>query len=158
MASPAVSQPSDTLSSLESLLGKATQPPWFGFYLIPTGYLVVPAFHTTFGPAGPAWALVAVLLCLLLGLRVGAALLRRRLPVPRTVANAWTQNRILAKRYDSYQWQKLFWIGVGILIYALPLAGSQVTPIGLAFTCLASGGLGVLRWCSMRPEIAAGTS
>ena len=36
----------------------------------------------------------------------------------RSEDNLWLERRNIAKQHDSYQWQKLFWIGLGMLPYA----------------------------------------
>ena len=136
------------VSPAERVCVKLTQPPWFALYLIPAGFVVFAVFERGFGAAGPVWALALVFFGVLVLLRLGTAMLRRLIPVSRAVKHAWFQNRLLAKRHDSYQWQKLLWIGFGILLYAGLRAHVHPTPILLAVTCLAAGGLGAARWRS----------
>lgn len=51
-------------------------------------------------------------------LRLVPAVLRRIFPFSSEAKDLWFQRRNLGKRYDSYQWQKLFWLGLGMLPYA----------------------------------------
>ena len=142
-----------TLSPWERLCVNVTQPPWFALYLVPAGFLVFPVFHFIFGAHRATWAVALVLFGLLFALRCGTACLRRLMPVSRAVKNAWFETRTLAKRYDSYQCQKLFWVGLGILIYAGLFAGFQDRQMLLAVMCLVFGGAGIARWRSRRGDL-----
>ncbi len=123
-----------------------TRPPWCAAYLIPTGWLVFPVVQLASGTSDSPWAVGAVLLCLLLGLRLGTALVRPQMPFSPAVQTAWAESRTLCKRYDSYQWQKLLWVGLGICLYAASSARWQTLTIVLAAACLGLGGLGAVVW------------
>jgi hypothetical protein len=58
----------------------------------------------------------------------------------------WAQRRQLAKRYDSYQWRKLFWIGCGLGQYILVSGDFQTPRILVCSVCLVTGALGQIRW------------
>lgn len=127
---------------------KLTQPPWFALYLVPAGFTVFAVFDRAFGVTGSPWALAAVFFGVLLTLRFGTAIVRRFLPVSRAVKRAWFETRLLAKRHDCYQWQKLLWVGLGILLYAGLHAGGHPAPVVLGVACLAAGGAATARWRS----------
>src|SRR5688572_27482317 len=81
-------------------------------------------------------------LVILLALRIGPAILRRVMPVSVAVKEEWARRRQLAKNFDSYQWQKLFWIGLGLL-FAPKSATSEWV---ITWCCLAGGALGLILW------------
>jgi hypothetical protein len=66
------------------------------------------------------------------------------------VRAVWAERRQMAKRFDSYQWQKLLWIGIGL---TLRLAWSDRRPaalLALAVACLGAGALGLATWRIVR--------
>jgi hypothetical protein len=83
---------------------------------------------------------------LLIALRVGPALLRHVLPFSDEAKKAWSERRNLAKQHDSYQWQKLFWIGLGLLPYAVLGDGPKNGELVVTFICLLGGGAGLFFW------------
>src|SRR5262245_24240816 len=99
-----------------------------------------------FGVNGPAWGTVLVILVLLSGLRFGTAVVRRAMPVSREVKSAWLQTRMLAKRCDSFQWQKLLWLGAGMLAWMGIQGTIQSGPLAVALVCVASGVVGLVFW------------
>jgi hypothetical protein len=130
----------------ERLLMCFTKPPWHAIYLIPTGFLVFPVFYLVVDNNGSAWALVFVFFGILLSLRIAAAILRRVVPVSSEVQQVWFESRVLAKRYDSYHWQKLFWVGCGIGISSVLSDDVQGIQLVMTTVCLVSGALGFLVW------------
>src|ERR1700682_6014660 len=131
--------PSSEMHPAEKLLVSLTTPPWCAVYLVPVGFLIFPVYHFFFGNSRSASALAVVFFGVLLVLRFGPALGRRFIPVSKAVQEGWFRNRLLAKRYDSYQWQKLFWIGWGIFVYAAFFSGLRGMPVALAAVCVAMG-------------------
>lgn len=81
-------------------------------------------------------------LAILLALRIGPAILRRLMPVSGAVKEEWARRRQLAKNFDSYQWQKLFWIGLGMLLAPKSAFSEWV----IVWLCLAGGALGLIFW------------
>jgi hypothetical protein len=137
---------STQISLAERLLMCLTKPPWHAVYLIPIGFLIFPVFYLIVGNNGSAWALVFVFFGILLSLRIGTAFLRGFLPVSKEVREAWFQTRLLTKHYDSYQWQKLFWVGVGIVIHLALSDRLQGVQIAWAVGCLVAGVIGMIIW------------
>jgi len=96
------------------------------------------------------WLLVPLLAGILLLLRAVPAVLRRLLPFSDSLLEIWDERRQLAKRYDSYQWQKLLWIGLGLALYTV-ISGRFSTPgIVVSSFCLVSGALGLVKWQAIR--------
>jgi hypothetical protein len=89
---------------------------------------------------------LGLFVALLLGLRVGPAVLRLVLPFSAEAKEIWSERRFLAKRYDSYQWQKLFWLGLGMLPYVVAARGTRLGELAVTGLCLIAGGVGQLIW------------
>jgi hypothetical protein len=83
---------------------------------------------------------------LLVALRVGPAVLRHVLPFSADAKEIWAVRRNIAKLHDSYQWQKLFWIGLGLLPYAVIGNGLSNGELVVMLFCLIGGSLGLLFW------------
>ncbi len=90
--------------------------------------------------------LIGSFVAILFFLRLGPVMVRRLMPFSKEVHLIWGERRQLAKRFDSYQWQKLFWMGIGMAGYAM-IWGNVGNVIGaLIVFCLIGGGLGALFW------------
>lgn len=101
----------------------------------------------------PVWCTTGLFLGILFMLRLGPAVSRRLLPFSTEAHLIWAERRQLAKRFDSYQWQKLFWMGIGMAGYAM-ISGNVGNAIGMLIAfCLIGGGLGVLRWIRMSEAV-----
>jgi hypothetical protein len=110
------------------------------------GYLVMPIWSATVRAQTADWTLFPFFLVMLVSLRVVPALLRNLLSFEGSMQAIWAERRQLAKRFDSYQWQKLFWIGLGLALYAWQ-SGGRFRPLQvLTFICLLSGAIGLLTW------------
>jgi hypothetical protein len=125
---------------------RADAPPWPELCRLAVGFCCLPALGRWRAGDGTDWPLLPLCLSALLALRVLPAVGRRLLPFPADLQSRWARQRLLAKRFDSYQWRKLIWFGLG-LAAAVGLAGpARLLPAGLAAGCLLSGALGALRW------------
>jgi hypothetical protein len=131
---------------LESLALKMDTPPWDAAYRIAIGFALLPLFSRVWGEELPVWALGANLLGALLLLRIIPAVLRKLIPVSDQARQTWAERRQIAKRYDSYQWRKLFWIGSGMAIYAASSGDLSAPNVVIALLCLCSGAVGLARW------------
>ena len=129
-------------------------PPWDNAYRTLIGYGVMPAYLQLSGGNEAPWKLFVFFLAVLAALRIVPGVLRRVLPFSRDVKTVWAERRALAKRYDSYQWRKLFGIGLGWLAYLLVAGKAQDVPLFLAITCTASGALGQLFWFKRSRSLA----
>ena len=103
-------------------------------------------FSHMFGTEMTGWFLVAWILVGLLAIRIGFAVSRKVFPFSREIRAIWFERRQLAKRFDSYQWQKVFWLGLGFASYMV-LSGELGT-MGwvLTVSSLISGAGGVVIW------------
>ena len=133
-------------------------PPWDVLYRVVIGYSIIPVTVHLVGQSPAALQLLAVFLAVLVSLRIIPGVLRRVLPFPREVKNAWAERRAVAKRYDSYQWRKLFGIGLGWVGH-LVISGKTVgTPILMAGACLSAGAVGFACWKRVSRPVAAQAS
>src|SRR5262245_10310916 len=80
------------------------------------GILLILVVQAAYPEAG-LWILSAYLRAPLFGIKVLAAV-ARRLVSSAFVRSHWEWRRRLATGYDSYQWRKLLWFGLGIMIGA----------------------------------------
>lgn len=126
--------------------GAGGESPWKALYRLAIGFSLVPVFTWWQGESDPGWRLLPFFLLVLLGIRLVSTLGRRVLPFRDDLRARWARQRLLAKQFDSYQWRKLLWFGLGLAVY-LGLAGrAPAVPTALAFGCLLAGGIGALRW------------
>ena len=115
------------------------------------GYVTAVAWLFLNGLGSPAWTALPFFLGVLIAVRLVPAVIRKVSRFSDPVRSVWTERRQMAKRFDSYQWQKLFWIGVGL---ALHVASSDRRPaalLALAIACLVAGTLGLATWRIVRP-------
>lgn len=110
------------------------------------GWFLVPVYLGLGGEIASPWRVLGFFLLVLAALRIGPGVLRRLLPFSREVKRVWAERRALSKRYDSYQWRKLFGLGLGWLAYLLSTGNNRNVPFILATACLVAGSLGLAFW------------
>lgn len=110
------------------------------------GFATLPAMSFLLGNDGSDWAVVPFLLTILLLLRIVPALLRKLIRFSDTVREIWAKRRRIAKQYDSYQWRKLIWIGIGLALYMAVLGQFSLPLIVVCATCLLAGAAGMVTW------------
>lgn len=131
---------------IEQLLLGLDAGPWSAISRVALGLAIPPVFRALSGGSDSVWIWLALFLGLLIMVRVVPAVLRRALPFSVETKKIWAERRNLAKRYDSYQWQKLFWIGLGLLPYAVLGSGLNKGELLVTVICLIGGGVGLLLW------------
>jgi hypothetical protein len=142
------------LPFVDRVLVRLDEMPWAAGVRVTAGYLVVPAWLMFSGEGYSEWTVFPFLLAVLAGLRVVPAVLRKALPFGNTVLTAWAQRRQLAKRFDSYQWQKLLWIGFGLTFFVWRSGRHSVALLTLTSLCLASGAIGLVFWRHQATRLA----
>ncbi len=130
----------------ESFARRADSPSWHRVYRLAIGFSVAPLFGWWRGDRGSEWLIVPFFLAVLASLRVGPAVARRLMPAPDAVLARWARRRRLAKRFDSYQWRKLLWFGLGLAAYLALVEGARVSTVALTAGCLLGGSVGEWRW------------
>jgi len=120
--------------------------PWSALVRVAIGLCIPPVSRAVFGGRDSVWIFPAFVVGLLIALRVVPALIRLALPFSTEAREIWARRRALAKRYDSYQWQKLFWIGLGLLLNVTTAGGAPAVEIVVTVVCLIGGSMGLLIW------------
>jgi hypothetical protein len=156
---PAGTHDSPSLGPVERILVHAGTEAGDAVCRVVIGVLLLPA-GSFFWPRAASWqSFTIVLLIILLILRLVPLVVRRRVPFSREASRIWSERRELAKRYDCYQWQKLFWIGLGLAFYSI-LSGQWRDPrfeaasTAVSAFCLLSGGAGLALWRWKRRTIS----
>jgi hypothetical protein len=94
----------------------------------------------------------------LIGVRLIPAFIRRMAPFSDEVQAAWARRRQLAKRFDSYQWSKLLWFGVGMALHVFWAGRLSPGTLALVAFCLIGGGLGLWQWRRRLTDPTAGVA
>jgi hypothetical protein len=134
------------LRTIEAGLLHFDQGAFGALYRVAIGFLTVPAMSLLLGDGVSEWTVVLALLSVLLLLRIVPAVVRKLVAFSRPLQDAWSARRRLAKRYDSYQWRKLFWIGVGLSLFTV-LSG-QFSPVRIVVCSISllAGAAGMATW------------
>jgi hypothetical protein len=138
---------------LEPLLVSLDNSPWGPIYRMTIGFMTLPVLSRLWGQDDRGWALVPFLFVILLMLRVIPIVVRRLIPLSDTARAIWAERRQMAKRYDSYQWQKLFWIGIGLALYTVLSYQFSTSRIVVSSICLLVGAFGLARWRTIAPRL-----
>jgi hypothetical protein len=134
------------MRSVERFLIRLDGWPWSAIARVGLGFAISPVFYVLTGGRDSAWGFAAYFIGVLVLLRVVPAALRLALPFSREAKQTWADRRILAKRYDSYQWQKLFWVGLGLLLFVIAAGGASIGELVVTIACLIGGSLGLWIW------------
>jgi hypothetical protein len=148
------------MNGFEHLLVKLDDPCWGACSRVLLGFLVVPAASGLLGEtATTGWGLAVVLLAALFLVRAVSAVVRGVFPFSQDVLKLWGRRRGVGKRFDSYQWRKLFWIGLGMFGQTIVSREFHAGPVALSMVCIGSGGVGLIAWrtvdATLRNEIDA---
>jgi hypothetical protein len=136
------------MKSLELFLINLESRPWSAISRIALGFV----FGALTGSYDRVSVHLALFIGLLLALRVIPLVLRRVLPFSAEAKQIWAERRNIAKRHDSYQWQKLFWIGLGQLLYAVIGDGPRNGELVVTLICMIGGSAGLLFWRRVNAE------
>jgi hypothetical protein len=120
--------------------------PWSAVSRVGLGFIIPPVFRVLSGDSDSIWISLVLFIGLLSTLRLVPAALRHALPFSGEAIAIWVERRNIAKQYDSYQWQKLFWIGIGLLPHAVIGGGLRNGELVVTLICLIGGSAGLLQW------------
>jgi hypothetical protein len=136
----------DRFPAYERIAVLLDQSPYGAIYRIAIGYFLVPL--STHFPLSvrPGLSLASWFVGVLLALRLVPVVLRKVLPFSQRAIAVWAERRQIAKRFDSYQWRKLVWFGIGLSAYAVSSRQFGGTSAALTVFCVAGGVLGILAW------------
>jgi hypothetical protein len=140
------------LTLFEQLIISVDSPPWSAVYRTGIGFVAFPAASLLRGRVRSGWMTVPVFVFILLLLRLIPAVVRKLAPFSDAAQAFWFERRQLSKRYDSYQWRKLFWMGVGLASYVVISREFLTGRIVGSLFCLLSGAFGMARWRAIAPR------
>jgi len=143
------------MKHLEQFLVRLDSGPWSAVSRVVLGFCIAPVFRALSGGRDQVWMTLALFVALLIALRVVPALLRAVLPFSTEAKSIWFQRRQIAKLHDSYQWQKLFWIGLGLLAFAVIGSGLRTGEQVVMTMCLLGGAAGLLLWQRSKAGVQA---
>jgi hypothetical protein len=133
------------MKPIERFAVSIESPPWGAIYKVAIGMATPPIFHVLLGDADSFWMILLLFIGILLSMRVIPIVVRHILPFSAEAQEIWRSRRNLSKRYDSYAWQKLFWFGLGLALYAV-IGGLRYAELELTLVCLIAGGVGLVMW------------
>lgn len=134
------------MTHFERLLLNLDEPPIGALWRIAAGAALLPAWKLAGGEGASAWTFLAFFLVYLFALRATPAVMRKLARFSPAVLKIWQERRWIAKRYVSYQWQKLLWIGVGIALFAAWDRTFTTVVLVLVLFSVAGGLLGLIKW------------
>ena len=141
------------IDTMERVLLKVDEGVFGALYRFGIGVATLPTMSLLFGSDHSDWILVPFLLFILLLLRIVPAVIRKLVPFSRAAQDVWAERRRMAKHYDSYQWRKLLWIGVGLAFYLAISGEATVTRIAVCSACLLGGAAGWVMWRSVSAKL-----
>jgi hypothetical protein len=136
--------PPRTESGMEQFLLRLDAPPLGAVCRLVLGFLILPASSALLGRPATGVTLIAFFLAVLLSVRVVPAVIRKLVRFSAATAAVWAARRQMAKRRDIYQWQKLFWIGLGLVASMSLAARVDRSQVWLAAACLIVGLAGLV--------------
>jgi hypothetical protein len=131
---------------LEGVVRRVDTPAWHAVYRLMMGSSLLPLFGWWSDSGHADWRLVPFFLVMLLMLRLVPAVVRHLVPFPADACARWSHRRLLAKHFDSYQWRKLLWFGLGLAASMVFFRRAEGATTLLVVACLVGGGLGAWRW------------
>lgn len=137
------------MKPLEKALVSIDSKPFGAILRIAIGLAIAPLLQRLSGGRDEIWIAFSAFVGLLIMLRAVPAVLRHILPFSVEAKEIWVHRRHLAKQYDSYQWQKLFWIGLGLSLNAVITGGPANGQLAVMVFCLIGGSLGLLAWSTV---------
>ena len=129
----------------EKLLLQIERQPFAALYRMAIGFLLLLAYQRFPGIKSPTVFLL-YFVCVLLAIRVVPLVIRKVLPFSREIQLLWFSRRNLGKEYDSFQWRKLFWIGLGMAAYMVAYGDRTSTLLFIAGVCIIGGAVAHLIW------------
>ena len=133
----------------DRILLQLDEAPWHGLRLA-AGFVVIPLWRLMMGPDSTQSSLVGFFLAVLVATRVLPMVIRRVMPFSADVREVWAARREWGKKHDSYQWQKLFAMGTGVVLYMVVSRDYRPEVALLAIGCLLPGVAGVMAWRRLR--------
>ena len=110
------------------------------------GFVCIPLLSLLRQDVRSVWIVAIGLLLLMFSLRIVPVFMRKLLPLSPEVKAVWSERRNIAKRYDSFQWQKLFFIGLGLVCYMAISREFLTSTVAVSGFCIVFGAIALIRW------------
>src|SRR5215471_7602470 len=144
------------MTTLDRALISIDRTPFDAVIRVLLGFACIPLLSFLHQDVRSGWILTIGLLLLMLSLRIVPVFLRKLLPLSAEVKAIWAERRQLAKRYDSFQWQKLFFIGLGLAGYTLFSRELFPSTVAVSSFCVLFGAIGLVRWYTQTSRVRSG--
>lgn len=131
---------------MDKLLLQIERQPFAALYRVAIGFLLLPTYQTLVGNLDSTINFLLFFICVLLVMRFVPLVLRKLLPCSREIQVLWFSRRNLGKEYDSFQWRKLLWIGLGMAAYMLVYGDRRATHWIVAAVCVIGGAVAHWIW------------
>ncbi len=141
------------MTTLDKVLVSIDRSPFDGVLRAVIGFVTVPVLSVLRRDVHSVRTLIIGLLSLLLSLRIAPVFLRKVLPLSSEVKAVWAERRQVAKRYDSFQWQKLFFVGIGLTCYMLVSKDLPTLSLAISGFCVLSGAIAMVIWYMQAPSV-----
>jgi hypothetical protein len=110
------------------------------------GFAVLAAWDRFASPYVPRWWLLVWFAGVLIALRILPVIARKVARFPSRAEAIWRYRRTVAKLVDSYQWRKLLFFGLGMLIHGTMVRDADPWTAALTVGNLVAGGVGEWVW------------
>jgi len=141
------------MTTLDKVLVSIDRSPLDGALRVLIGFVAVPVLSLLRQDVRSGWTLTVGLMFLLLCVRIVPVFMRKLLPLSPEVKTVWAERRQIAKRYDSFQWQKLFFIGIGLACYRLASREVLSSIVVVSIFCVSFGAIGLVRWYAQASNV-----
>jgi len=144
------------MTAVETLLVSIDRTYLGALYRVVIGFFLIPVLSRLGLDVSSVWTLAVGLLVVLLSLRIFPVIVRKLVPFSSAANAVWNERRQIAKIYDSYQWQKLFFVGIGLAGYTLVSREFLNSRIFISVFCVACGAIGLARWSAVVNKVRSG--
>ncbi|SRR6266568_3482769 len=141
------------MTTLDKVLVSIDRSPLDGVLRALIGFVSIPVLSLLRQDVRSGWTLTIGLISLMLSLRIVPLFMRKLLPLSPEVMAVWSERRQIAKRYDSFQWQKLFYTGIGLACYTLVSRELLTSSIAASGFCVLFGAIGIVRWYTQASKV-----
>jgi FtsH-binding integral membrane protein len=138
---------------IESIALKLDTAPINAIWRLLLGVALFPIYASVWKSSVPKWLFLLYILFVLLSLRIVPLVLRKIMRFSSDAQTIWSDRRQLAKIYDSYQWRKLFWIGLGLAAYLRYANVHDQFATAIAWLFTIGGAIGLFTWMGISRKI-----
>jgi uncharacterized membrane protein YfcA len=131
---------------IERIFLRLDEPPWNALLRMTVGVAFAAGFEAICQGRCRKESVIILFVVTLMMIRMVPLVFRRLLPFSKDAQRVWASRRRLGRLFDSYQWRKLFWIGLGLGAYTALYRPANAYHGWLAVFCLVAGGAGLWKW------------